>query len=149
MMSGNSVSDPGVWGNNLRVDVDHDTSDPRQLFNLTISEVAPPSGQVLRTETYRNLTMTSGTPHYVVDLVNQGSKLVQVSNAATSGQPAATGTLSLPLPVPAEIPNITAQNRVFNVIVDPGSGPQSPLRCVFTYGDSPPPIDYPGLRPFL
>ena len=32
-----SAANEGVWGNTLRVDVDHDTADPSKLFNLTVT----------------------------------------------------------------------------------------------------------------
>ncbi len=50
LIKGASVPDPGVWGNFIRVDVDHDVSppnrfnhdnDPTHLFNVTILEVSP------------------------------------------------------------------------------------------------------------
>jgi len=98
LMKGVSVDDPGTWGNFVRLDVDYDTTDPNTLFNLTVSEVSP-SGtqQVLRTETFRNLTMTPGVPNSAVDVVNEGSRMVQVPappNPLVAGRPAQTGTVS-------------------------------------------------------
>ncbi len=97
LVKGVSVNDPGRWGNFVRLDVDYDTTDPANLFNLTISEVSPGGTQpVLRTETFRNLTMNSGVPNSAVDVVNEGSRIVQLSSLG-GGPPAQTGTLSDPL----------------------------------------------------
>jgi len=103
LIKGVSVDDPGSWGNFIRVDVDYDISppnlfnqdnDPTHLFNLTVSEVSPSGTQpVLRTETFRNVTMTAGMGNSVDDVVNEGSRIVQVSLLGT-GRPAQTGTIS-------------------------------------------------------
>jgi hypothetical protein len=94
LIKGVSVDDPGTWGNFIRLDVDYDTTDPGNLFNLTISEVAPSGTQpVIRTETFRNLTMTGGLPNSAVDVVNEGSRVVQLSSLG-GGRPAQTGLVS-------------------------------------------------------
>src|SRR5688572_3888447 len=97
LMKGVSVDDPGTWGNFLRADVDYDTTDTANLFNLTISEVAQFGTQaVLRTETFRNLTMTPALPNvptFVEDVVNEGSRMVQVQTLG-GARPAPTGTMS-------------------------------------------------------
>jgi len=94
LMKGVSVNDPGSWGNFVRVDIDYDTIGPATLFNLTVSEVSPAGTQpVVRTETFRNLTMTAGQTNSAVDVVNEGSRIVQISSLGT-GRPAQTGTTS-------------------------------------------------------
>jgi phage tail sheath protein FI len=99
LIKGVSVPDPGTWGNFVRLDVDYDTTDPVNLFNLTVSEVSPSGTQpVLRTETFRNLTMTAGVPNSVRDVVNEGSRIVQISSPG-GGRPAQTGTVGTPLSV--------------------------------------------------
>ncbi|MBI3796010.1 MAG: phage tail sheath family protein, partial [Deltaproteobacteria bacterium] len=97
LIKGVSVDDPGSWGNFVRVDVDYDTTDPTSLFNLTVSEVSPSGTQpVLRTETFRNLTMITGVPNSVRDVVNEGSRIVQIPILPLLGPnpPAQTGTIS-------------------------------------------------------
>jgi len=98
LIKGGSVDDPGAWGNFVRLDVDYDTTDPSTLFNLTVSEVSPSGTQpILRTETFRNLTMTTGVPNSASDVVNEGSQMVQVPvppNPLGGGRPAQTGTVS-------------------------------------------------------
>lgn len=97
LLKGVPVGDPGIWGNAVRLDVDYDTTDPATLFNLTVSEVTPSGNQpALRTETFRNLTMTTGLPNTVYDVVNNGSRIVQITvptGAPPTGRPAQTGTV--------------------------------------------------------
>ncbi len=121
LIRGVSVEDPGNWGQFVRLDVDYDISpsnlfgydnDPTHLFNLTVSEVSSAGTQpVLRTETFRNLTMTPGMPNSVDDVVNEGSKIVQLNTVAAGLRPAQTGTVSGNL-VSANVAGATAQ---FNV----------------------------------
>jgi hypothetical protein len=102
MIKGVSVDDPGAWGNFVRVDVDYEISppnlfnhdnDPTHLFNVTVSEVSPGGTQpVLRTETFRNLTMSAGFVNSAVDVINEGSRIVQVTALGTN-RPAQTGTV--------------------------------------------------------
>jgi hypothetical protein len=50
------AANPGNWGNYVRLSVDHDTTYPAHLFNLTVTRVdknTPP--MTLATEIYRNL----------------------------------------------------------------------------------------------
>ncbi len=97
LWKGASVPDPGTWGNFVRVDVDYDSTDPLSLFNFTVSEVAPTGAQpVLRTETFRNLSMTAGAINFAPAVINEGSRIVQVSVAGAGPwpRPAPTGTVS-------------------------------------------------------
>lgn len=98
LIKGASVPDPGTWGNFVRLDVDYDATDPSTFFNLTVSEVSASGTQpVLRTETFRNLTMITGVPNSAVDVVNEGSRMVQLPvppNLLGTGRPAQTGTIS-------------------------------------------------------
>ena len=52
-----TAADPGAWGNNVRIDVDYNTTDPANFFNLTVTEIATANGatSVVSTETYRNV----------------------------------------------------------------------------------------------
>ncbi|HXB69544.1 MAG TPA: phage tail sheath C-terminal domain-containing protein [Candidatus Acidoferrales bacterium] len=94
LIKGVSVPDPGAWGNFIRLDVDYDTTDPTTLFNVTVSEISPAGTQpVLRTETFRNLTMTAGTS-FAVEVINEDSQMVQASVGGAANRPAQTGTVS-------------------------------------------------------
>lgn len=93
LIRGVPVEDPGSWGNFIRADVDYETTNPAALFNLVLTEVAPfGTQQPLRTETFRNLSMTVGDLNFVEDVVNEASKMVQVV-ALGATRPAQTGTI--------------------------------------------------------
>lgn len=98
-LKGVSVDDPGDWANNLRIDVDYNTTSPGTSFNLTVSEVILQDGRqvVVQTEVYRNLTLDSNDANFVEDVVNDASKLIQVEKLTpstdTTTRPAQTGTV--------------------------------------------------------
>lgn len=100
LIKGVSVPDPGVWGDFVLLDVDYDTTDTANLFNLTVSEVSQLGTQpVLRTETFRNLTMAPLLPNSVHAVVNEGSRMIQIPAPAVGARrPAATGTLGIAPP---------------------------------------------------
>lgn len=72
---------PGLWGNTLRLEVDYLTSDPASLFNLSILQVSIDGDRtsVVATELFRNLTFQPGVTNNVLDVVNQGSSLIQLT----------------------------------------------------------------------
>lgn len=91
------AASPGAWGNRVRVDVDYDTTDPANLFNLTVTEYVVVGGQMLPStvEDFRNLSMVAGTESHAVDVVNDGSRLIQleIPSGAPTARPAQTGTV--------------------------------------------------------
>ncbi|MDR3415526.1 MAG: phage tail sheath subtilisin-like domain-containing protein [Nevskia sp.] len=93
-----TASSPGAWGNNVRIDVDYNTTDPTSLFNLTVTEVASVNGNttVVATETYRNLVVDPTKPNDAAAVVNAASQLITLSEASGSSgkRPAQTGTAS-------------------------------------------------------
>jgi uncharacterized protein len=99
---GEIALNPGAWGDSVMVEVDYDSTDTETLFNLVVSEVAVANGRrsVLRSETFRNLTLDPAAPNNAVAVVNAGSRLVQLDRdgmgalTAPFPRPAATGTLS-------------------------------------------------------
>lgn len=156
MVGGKVANNPGVWGNNIRVGVDYNTTstvpDPtealNELFNLTVSQIDPVTGQIVRSETFRNLTLRPGVINSAVDVVNQGSQIATLSNAAAApARPLATGTLGTALP---GVPAIPVSTGVMALTVDPdGTGLHVPAvwNATITYAVAP--ADYPGLRPIV
>ena len=142
---GEIAVNPGLWGNNLLLEVDYDSTNAQTLFNLTVTEAAVSNGRrnVLRSETYRNLTMQTGAPNNAVAVVNAGSSIVQLDNAPVLNlgpfpRPAATGSLgSAVLAVPAS---------GFGLTIDVGSGARP---FTVTYAGALGLPDLPVLRPLL
>lgn len=93
-----NAANAGLWGNQLRVDVDRGATDPSTLFNLTVTEISFTGGtpNVVATENFRNLTLDSTATNYVVELVNARSQLITLQSLGTNGRPAQTGTVSTP-----------------------------------------------------
>jgi uncharacterized protein len=143
-LRGASAINPGLWGDNVRVDIDYDTFNPATLFNLSVSEVLTSNGRssVVRSETFRNLTMQVGAPNNALDVVNAGSSIVQLDRtgiatpipaAAPFPRPAATGTLG------ATVVGIPASP--IQLTVDAGGGARA---FSIAYTGTP---DLPTLRP--
>lgn len=86
---GQSAQNPGGWGNNLRIAVTHNGSGDGSTFNLVISElrIAGTTAAVVTAEAFTNLTTEPNTANNVIDVVNQGSRLVQLSLAAVPAAP--------------------------------------------------------------
>jgi len=97
-LKGTAVENPGGWANNVRIDVDYDTTGPSSLFNLRVLEVAFQDGRqvAVQGETFRNLSMDPAHSDYSVEVVNEGSKLIQLNRLTptsdTTTRPASTGT---------------------------------------------------------
>lgn len=94
-----SASSGGTWGNNLRVTVDYATKDASDtdLFNLTVSEVDPDdTSSVVRSETFRNLSIDPSDSRFAESVVNDESTLVNIdlSGAGGARPAAATSTLA-------------------------------------------------------
>jgi phage tail sheath protein FI len=120
---GRPAPDPGTWGDSLRIDVDYDTRDPSDLtlFNLVVSEVATVDGRlaIVRSEAYANVSTDAASPDYVIERVNEDSKLVQLEHVdTTAGRPAQTGTTGGAVGAANFGPASTLN-------VDAGSGPQA------------------------
>lgn len=79
----------GEWGNNLRLAVDYDTSNPASTFNILITELVEQAGRVViaRSEVHRNLSMNSNSANYALDAVQSASELItlQSLNAPIGG----------------------------------------------------------------
>ncbi|MFZ1430508.1 MAG: phage tail sheath C-terminal domain-containing protein [Geminicoccaceae bacterium] len=95
-MDETSVADPGTWGDHLYLEIDYDTRDPRNRFNLTVSEIVASNGrrQTLRSETFRDLLKAASGPSAATEVVNAGSNLIQLTGLAgwPGDLPCATGT---------------------------------------------------------
>jgi len=149
-LRGEIALDPGSWGNNLRLEVDYATSEPARLFNVAVSEVRIDGDRtsVLQTETFRNLTMNLDTPSNAIEVVNQGSQLIQLDRdgmaaLAVDARPAATGTLGGDLPgaVPAEA---DIDDLDVTLSLDSGGTVLGPVTLQYNFGPAnPAPSTFP------
>jgi phage tail sheath protein FI len=100
-----TAASAGTWGNNLQIDVDYASANPKSLFNLKVTSFIEKNGRMEPgpTETFRNLSMNQFDPGFVVDTVNNGSQLVTAALnpaviaplAAAGSGTSQSGTLSL------------------------------------------------------
>jgi phage tail sheath protein FI len=159
---GQIATNPGTWGNNVFADVDYDTSDPANTFNLVVTETITENGRprVVRTETFRNLTLDPNSPSNVLANVNETSRLVQLDRRTLDGtadlgalaapfpRPAANGSLGNALSIPPQIP---ADGTTFSVTVNGDVIPAvvRPARTATLVYGGPAPTTYQALRPLV
>lgn len=99
------AANPGLWGNRLRVAIDHQTKDPLRYFNLVVREVVTVSGreQILSATSYRNLSMDQTDSRYALDVINQdGSAPIHLVDELLGELPAVTGANVIGDPHPAD-----------------------------------------------
>lgn len=92
-----AATNEGIWGNSIRVRIDHNTTTANE-FNMLISEYDA-AGQALRQEKYLNLSIDPAAPRRnfvatVINDTNTGSKIVRVASTNGLNPPASNGTLS-------------------------------------------------------
>jgi phage tail sheath protein FI len=107
---GESAENPGDWGNFLRIEISHNGNQTGATFNVVVSEVRIERNRttVAQQETFRNLTMLPNLPNSAVDVINAGSRLIQVTApggpfAAPAPRPDPTGTLGGDVDLPAAV----------------------------------------------
>ncbi|MEZ5866754.1 MAG: hypothetical protein R3D25_22770, partial [Geminicoccaceae bacterium] len=136
-----SVADPGIWGNNLYVEIDYDTADPRKSFNLTVSEIIATNGRraTARSESHRGLVMAPSGPKNAIETLNAASSMIQLDKGAgfPANLPAATGTMGKEIAVGTKIPaspvalSINAGSGARTVSVTHGLGATSEDHAAF------------------
>ena len=71
-----SARDAGNWGNNLRLEIDYNTTSPDETFNMRV--IHEDGGNVIAQESFSNLNMDPDSPRNVATFVNGSSSLVGV-----------------------------------------------------------------------
>lgn len=77
---------PGTFGNDIRVGIDYNTPDPESSFNMEVFRWTRTStGAEVKSdgEFYVGLSMNPASPRYVVDILQQQSKLVRLTDVST------------------------------------------------------------------
>jgi phage tail sheath protein FI len=135
---GGSATNPGDWGNFLRLEVEHNGTLATSTFNLVISEVRVDGDRtaIVGSEAFNNLTMEPNTANNAIEVVNQGSRLVQLDRqglaalASPAPRPASTGTISNSA-LPA-IPTVANLDTI-SVTLGLSSGPAIPAIVLDPY----------------
>ncbi|MCU1264351.1 MAG: hypothetical protein JWM21_669 [Acidobacteria bacterium] len=116
------AASPGSWGNNLSVLIDHNTKDKGTsgadptLFNVTILETDPIKKQVVASEKFLNVSVSTTNPRFVAKVLAQLSSFMRVpkdpNNAAAylipSGRPNETLAVASPPVSPPAAAKATA-----------------------------------------
>ena len=77
------ASSPGLWGDNLQISIDTNTTDPANLFNITVNDPGPPTGTGTGdSEVLRNLSADPTSPRFLTPILEQQSRFVRVAAAA-------------------------------------------------------------------
>lgn len=95
------AANPGAWGNNLRLRVDHDVpaevtaaNAPNTMFNLRVKDLATQT-----TENFLNLSITAGHPRFVGSVLAEQSRLLRAA-ATFAARPAIN---TVPATPPADL----------------------------------------------
>jgi phage tail sheath protein FI len=115
---------PGVWGQDVKLMVDYNTTNPDDTFNLTVTQES--GGAVVKTEVHSNLTMNPRAPRFAPVFVTQSSRLIDLALHADMGDPTVTSPAPSFLNDPANTPRGFSQSlRVFT-----GADPQGLLNNI-------------------
>ncbi len=131
----------GAWGNNLRLEIDNNTSNPYSTFNLTVTEYKLQGTKLLpgRSELHRNLSMDKKSSQYAVNVISTASQLIDVFRHAeidaaylSNLEPgwSLSGDLSM-----LNLPNVLDDTKRFISIIVDGDGPYEVP--IFTAGTQP------------
>ena len=72
-----TAKQPGVWGQDIKLEVDYNTPFPDETFNLAVIHEA--DGAVVNREDFTNLSMKPFSPRFAPDFVTQSSKLIDLA----------------------------------------------------------------------
>lgn len=79
----------GEWGNTVRLEVDYDTTNPDESFNLLV--IHEEAGSVVQTENFTGLSMNPSSSRFAPSFVSQSSSLIDLSLTAGMGNATDSG----------------------------------------------------------
>lgn len=85
-----TAKQPGFWGQDVRLEVNYNTVNPDDSFNLAVIHEA--NGAVVNREDYNNLSMNPLSPRFAPAFVTQSSKLIDLTLHLEMLAPNAAGT---------------------------------------------------------
>lgn len=72
-----TAKQPGLWGQDVKLEVDYNTPNPDDTFNLAVIQES--KGTVLNREDFSNLSMMPTSPRFAPTFVTQSSKLIDLT----------------------------------------------------------------------
>jgi phage tail sheath protein FI len=72
-----TAKQPGLWGQDIKLDVNYNTTNPDDTFNLAV--IYESGGTVITREDHSNLSMMPTSPRFAPTFVTQSSKLIDLA----------------------------------------------------------------------
>ncbi|TCM85041.1 phage tail sheath C-terminal domain-containing protein [Rhodovulum steppense] len=115
-----TAASEGAWGNALVLNVDYESANPDESFNLTVTEFIDRAGRMVpaRTEAHRNLSMDPDAATYAPTVLEADSRLIRLTDEGAGGA-AAGMARSGPL-TDAEIAALDDNARRLAISIDGG-----------------------------
>jgi phage tail sheath protein FI len=86
-----TAKQPGLWGQSVRLEIDYNTPNPDDTFNMVVIQESG-TGAIVSREEFSNLSMMPTSPRFAPPFVTQSSKLVDVTLHADMGDPASVAS---------------------------------------------------------
>lgn len=80
----------GVWGSGIRLEIDYETPNPDDTFNLRV--IYEDAGVVISQESFTGLSMMPTSPRFAPDFVSQSSSLIDLKLHSDMEDPGAAGS---------------------------------------------------------
>ena len=85
-----TAKQPGLWGQDIRLEVDYNTPNPDDTFNLAVIQES--DGTVVNREDFTGLSMVPNSPRFASSFVTQSSKLIDLALHSDMGNPSTAGS---------------------------------------------------------
>jgi uncharacterized protein len=85
-----TAKQPGLWGQDVKLEVNYNTTNPDDTFNLSV--IYESNGVVISQEDHTNLSMMPTSPRFAPAFVTQSSKLIDLTLHAEMLAPNAAGS---------------------------------------------------------
>ena len=135
----------GVWANTVRLEVDYNTPNPDETFNLRV--IQENGGTAINTESYLGLSMNPSSPRFAPTFVSQSSEMIDLTLASGLGDPKDSTSVINTLgnsfagfsqgrrPLGADA---AAVRTNLNNLVNPGGGSSPQSKFGISVNDAPP-----------
>lgn len=128
----------GLWGNTVRLEVDYNTPNPDESFNLQV--IHEDGGSVVQTESFTGLSMNPNSTRFAPSFVTQSSNLINLALSGLLGD--ATDSTSFINTLGNSFAGYTSSRRPLrNPLNNPGGatdggGIQAALNALFAGGET-------------
>ena len=134
-----SARDAGAWGNDLRLEIDYNTTNPDETFNLRVLQVD--GDRTVASEEHSSLSMNPDSPRYAPDFVTSSSGLIRLRLAPgfdPMAGPVAAGFSESRRPINSLPGGGQSFAGMVNAVVFPGGGAPPQSRFMISVNDGAP-----------